>query len=424
MDRAQAINAVVDLSLQPPPPDSHAISQCKTQGLASLLDQPTSVTPLGKVKGGSLERTAGLDVMRSIAIGLVLLSHTLNLLRLKFHVAGWAVVSGYFGVEVFFVLSGFLIGRILIEVLQKDASGPAVWNFLRRRWFRTLPNYFLFLAINLAIAAHFGGIPSGLWRFFLFLQNSSATAIQFFTESWSLAIEEWFYLATPLLMLGVIRFGRLKARQGILLTACAVLLTVTAARIALAATRPESSWGLDFRASLVLRQDACMYGVLGAWLSIYLPKWWERWRALGMVLGLIGLITALWTFFCFVPVKDSIHGKTTLFTITSLSIFLLLPALSSWKRIGGPVGRCFQNLSIWSYSVYLINFRIFALAETYVGKNVRASTTSAFAICAAVIALVILLARWNYQLFEKPMLKLRDRKAEPRAEKMTELSGV
>src|SRR5690606_10309411 len=95
-------------------------------------------------------RVWGLDIMRAIAIMTVLISHSSQFIldgssSLMYH-------SGVAGVEIFFVLSGFLIGGILIKVFQKEYSLNNILNFWKRRWIRTIPNYYLALLINAVIA--------------------------------------------------------------------------------------------------------------------------------------------------------------------------------------------------------------------------------------------------------------------------------
>ena len=117
-------------------------------------------------------RIIGLDVLRALAIGGVVLSHGLVFLyphvpalelggaRLGLYHLGH---SGYYGVELFFVLSGFLIGGILLGVGPRLAGGAELLRFYCRRWFRTLPNYYLFLLVNIAFL---------LWIFPGALRNS------------------------------------------------------------------------------------------------------------------------------------------------------------------------------------------------------------------------------------------------------------
>ena len=118
-------------------------------------------------------RVFGLDLMRALAIIFVVIGH-----------GGWILdkANTHFpwirfidGVELFFVLSGFLIGGILIKIFQnaKSIKLETIWSFWIRRWFRTLPNYYLVLVLNIVVV-YFGIIKEDFtqfnWKFFLFLQ--------------------------------------------------------------------------------------------------------------------------------------------------------------------------------------------------------------------------------------------------------------
>lgn len=140
--------------------------------------------------------------MRAAAILFVVGSHALwvfpeaegpmtSLLRL----------SGVMGVEIFFVLSGFLIGRILFRIFTNDHfQNKHLTYFLIRRWFRTLPNYYLVLLINIVLVVLIGReLPETLPLYFGFIQNFNFGMDIFFTESWSLPIEEFAYVIGPLL---------------------------------------------------------------------------------------------------------------------------------------------------------------------------------------------------------------------------------
>jgi len=151
-------------------------------------------------------RIFGLDLLRCLAIILVLITHTIPLLD----PAGFVKISvytGYFGVELFFVLSGFLIGTILLKVYYQEnqLNFSNIKIFWMRRWFRTLPNYylmFLVYGILLYFAHHlnvFGHIRYLSYLFFL--QNSvTPQPNEFFPVAWSLSVEEWFYLIFPVLL--------------------------------------------------------------------------------------------------------------------------------------------------------------------------------------------------------------------------------
>jgi peptidoglycan/LPS O-acetylase OafA/YrhL len=135
----------------------------------------------------------GLDLARATAVLSVLFAHGALLFAEAFPAARYVlIVCGVLGVEIFFALSGFLVGRQLLLVAEGRAGAG---RFLARRWYRTLPNYYLFLAVNAALAAWIVARTGLDASFLAFAQSFAAPARgDFFPESWSLAIEEWFYL--------------------------------------------------------------------------------------------------------------------------------------------------------------------------------------------------------------------------------------
>jgi len=161
-------------------------------------------------------RIFGLDLMRATAILMVVAGHCLWIYPQDdslFHQL--LQLFGFFGVEIFFVLSGFLIGKILYQLyLKEDFSLATVFYFLKRRWYRTLPNYYLVLLINIIIAGFIGYEMPQLWRYFFFLQNFKVSMLPFFTESWSLAVEEFAYVVLPffIFMVGLVINPKNKSR--------------------------------------------------------------------------------------------------------------------------------------------------------------------------------------------------------------------
>ena len=117
-------------------------------------------------------RVFGLDLLRFIAIIMVLIGHSLIFVPQEYKVKVYGFLLD--GVSIFFVLSGFLIGGILIKQLEKSKPNYAgLLEFWKRRWLRTLPAYLvvlLFLLIYTAIVLP-NNLPSDWYKFFFFLQN-------------------------------------------------------------------------------------------------------------------------------------------------------------------------------------------------------------------------------------------------------------
>lgn len=156
------------------------------------------------------QRRSGLDALRVLAVSSVFAAHSIGdfFIGMDPDVDGFigpfASLFGTMGVQVFFVLSGFLIGGVLMRAAPETPA--EAFGFMARRWLRTLPLYYAVLA---ALAcAHFDQRPS--WTYLVFLQGHSLSQhpAGFFPVSWSLAVEEWFYLALPLIALGILREGK------------------------------------------------------------------------------------------------------------------------------------------------------------------------------------------------------------------------
>jgi len=185
------------------------------------------------------ERAIGLDIVRSIAILLVMVSHYTNNVSFWFGIkpSNRVFFSGDLGVELFFALSGFLIGRILLDIADRDPSWRNLRVFLVRRWMRTLPLYWLWLiviALAYPPAAHLGAY---LLRFGTLTQNLDRPMTNdfWYAVSWSLTIEEWFYI---LFGVGVILATRLIRRPWAFWIPLLVLLTVPAAPVTCIPSRP------------------------------------------------------------------------------------------------------------------------------------------------------------------------------------------
>ena len=158
------------------------------------------------------ERLFGLDLVRALAIGGVVMAHTIMVTPARW-AAEWreVVTVGGFGVDVFFALSGYLIAGQLYD--DWGAARLPVREFWVRRWLRTLPGYFVFLVITHAIDRLFGRPPEPFdWRFLGHLQFAREPFPILFGESWSLAVEEWFYLLFPLVLFGARSCGIGRAR--------------------------------------------------------------------------------------------------------------------------------------------------------------------------------------------------------------------
>lgn len=367
--------------------------------------------PRGGVTGGSRpERVFGLDVLRSVAVLMVVVAHVRFLLRPLAPSLQALSIFGYLGVELFFVLSGFLIGGIILKSFGDAPGGRTLTTFWVRRWFRTLPNYYLYLGINVLVHLAELRALGASWTYALFLQNLTWPCPNFFNESWSLTIEEWFYLLFPLLLLLASRLRR--DRRFAVLAALVVLFALsTGARVAAVSTG-HPSWDAGIRKIVVYRFDALMIGVLGACGKAFRPALWDRLRPAGLVAGtlLFGLVFCL---YFALDRNSSFVARTLLFTLTSVSVLLLLPVLDAWREAGGAVAAAVRNVSLWSYSLYLCHLPVHHVLTSAFGDPERLGAAMGapriLSLTAAFVVLSLVISALTYRFFERPAMNLRER---------------
>lgn len=357
-------------------------------------------------KRSSNERVYGLDVYRATAIILVVLSH------------GAAIAGDIFwflpsiptvdGVELFFVLSGFLIGFILIRIVEKEEkfNFKSIANFWKRRWFRTLPNYYLILFLNVLfinLEWKNGDLEQFGVSFLFFTQNLYDGFYGFFWESWSLSVEEWFYIILPLSIFGFRLF--LSKKQALLATILLLILAPMIYRISQANIPVDKfAYDINIRKVVIMRLDTIIYGVLAAYIKFYYKDFWKICRWPAFILGVIIMYFVITTPH---PIEE-FYTKTFYFTLISIGAMLLLPLADNTKSYRFKwIGKTVTHISLISYSMYLINLGLVygVIAKHFPPEAEHERWQMYFLFWGLTIGISTLI----YYFFEKPIMNLRDR---------------
>jgi peptidoglycan/LPS O-acetylase OafA/YrhL len=184
-------------------------------------DKPVEKVPRSK------GRAPQLDVLRGIAILLVLCFHPAVQYRTESE-APWLALGmhriGWTGVNLFFVLSGFLVGGMLLAEVE-SCGRLRVRQFLIRRALKIWPSYYALLTVRAIQAAQLGSDPWDFWPFLVHVQNYKTSSLGLLPHSWSLAVEEHFYLLLPLTLAVIPYRGRRACLAGtwaVLAVGCAV----------------------------------------------------------------------------------------------------------------------------------------------------------------------------------------------------------
>jgi len=363
------------------------------------------------------QRIFGLDLMRAVAILMVLSSHCLWIYpESNSFIAQLLKLFGFLGVEIFFVLSGFLIGRILLQsYLKDDFSFSQVRDFLKRRWFRTFPNYFLILLVNILIASVIGYKIESLWKYFFFVQNFSGVMPAFFPESWSLAVEEWAYIVLPLLLLLITPFvaPKNKSKFFILLLFLLLIISLLAKIICYQNTGYTNLdiWNTSLKAVVIYRLDAIFYGVLASWIYCQHQNFWKRNKSFFLV---VGVLCFLFIAFGIGKIGFTAEGQNKYLymahlPIVSVSISFFLPFLSGWKSEKSKLKRPVVFVSLISYSIYLLHYSVILQLMKYFMPTEDYSMLQKQVFTFIYLLLTIILSYGLYIWYEKPMMDLREK---------------
>ncbi len=330
----------------------------------------------------------------------------------------------FFGMDLFFVLSGFLIGSILLRSLEVEGS-QQLTRFYLRRAFRTFPSYYvvlIFLALTTALtAAQRAHLPYEFIYGTNFMPLGRGDIVMFW--GWSLALEEQFYLTVPILFFILTRLRGDRARVlflgGLWLLGLFIRLSVFMRRWPW--TDFELYGALYFRSHT--RYDTLVAGVLFAFVH-------QRWRVpIGQWLkdpfhrALLALVSlsCLWILLfpaVFGPEYVQIVHVFAWGTITSVMYFaaLLLLLHGDPKGVRGWLSHpLFRRIATLGYGVYLVHVPILDRLIVPVVHKLVARKISQWVLWPASLVVLMLLSMGlgylMHILIEKPSLRLRERLA-------------
>jgi peptidoglycan/LPS O-acetylase OafA/YrhL len=363
-------------------------------------------------------RTAGLDTLRASAIALVVLYHYLCFVSDK-PSFGWVSEIGWTGVDLFFVLSGYLIANPLFKGVG-DGRTLSVGCFYARRAFRTLPVYWLVLA---AFWLFLGGkTPPPLWRFLTFTQNIGLQPGTAFSHAWSLCVEEQFYFLLPLILAFGISLAarrptlKLSRRHGWALLAALTLLGMVARAAMWSIHGRKADGQVDGYMSAIYYSSLCRFDEFIPGIAVAMLKNFHRdaWKAV-MARGNAVLVGGIVASAAMLVVADhnwiSSYGypffMTTFgYSLLALSFSLLVVAALSPAtvlhrlRIPGV-----EKVALWSYSIYLSHRPVANVISHWMAPR-GFSDVAMFALIATACLLV---GGLLYTLVEQPFMRWRDR---------------
>lgn len=303
-------------------------------------------------------RIRKLDILRALAVMLVLGRHWYPCPQgfnpvVRPLINAWEH-CGWIGVDLFFVLSGFLISGLLFREHRTNGSID-LKRFLVRRAFKIYPAFYVYLAFAVAfmICSRGSCPPEVVISELLFVQNYFH---YIFGHSWSLAVEEHFYMALPLLLLFLIK----RCEKNESNPFRPLVWIVYGAASALLVFRIVTVWQVPYSDQTHLfpthlRFDSLLFGVLLSYWHHYHPERlaavavrWHRWLAAG---GIALVLPSVW-----IPLEHPFMHTVGL-TLLYVGFGMILLAVLYWPSSGAsrldPLWAAVARVGVYSYSIYL-----------------------------------------------------------------------
>lgn len=355
-------------------------------------------------------RIYGFDIIRTIAVISVLYGHGALIFpgeKNSFYQQSYEFLDGVF---VFFILSGFLIGQLLIYTIEnKPINKETLITFWKKRLLRTVPAFYFILSLLIILSLltidGFGNLK--LLLYFIFSQNLFYNHPYFFAEAWTLSIEVWFYILIPLTLFLFKGYLKLSDKKSLLYT---ILLYLLLGFL----TRLFKFYSIDFIDSTIIdfsirkqvftRIDSVTFGIIGAYFFRYNNKLWFKYKYLYLI---IGILIFLYTKFPLIE-ETRFYRLVLFYQLQSLSFLLILPFFSTIEKGEGKLFTIITTLSYVSFSIYLINFN---LVQVYFLNKISFFNTTDISILSIKYILYILISVFGgilmYKKIELPFMAMR-----------------
>jgi peptidoglycan/LPS O-acetylase OafA/YrhL len=361
-------------------------------------------------EGGLSHKLHGLDHLRAFAIIFVFFFHYGRLFP---HPEWTNAISkfGWTGVDLFFVLSGYLIASQLFKSISTQ-NNISLKDFFIKRFFRIIPIYLFVVVIYFLLPfTHERESLAPFWKYLTFTQNIGLNVRTqgTFSHAWSLCIEEQFYLFFPLILILLVYFNSIKKGFWILIVLFLFGFFIRYYTYQnLFTPRTDDSW-LNWYKWIYYptwtRLDGLLVGVSIAALLEFKLNFSTKILNYGNLLFVTGLIIFATTYFVCAD-EESLIATVFGFPLVAVGYgFIVLSALSPKCFLYKYESKITTKIATLSYGIYLIHKIAIHVTQTQFSKiNIINDSNIMFLICIVTVFIISLLLN---ETIEKPFLKLR-----------------
>lgn len=363
----------------------------------------------------------GIELLRAIAVVLVAISHGFDLINnwnnpvseFLTYCFSTFLKPGWWGVRIFFAISGYLIASQSIKVINKGSPVLAK-NFALRRWIRTVPTYWIFLiAITLLSGA---SVFTGVFRDNAFFLQTISNNSSIIGVGWSLVIEEWSYaiISIFLILITLLSGGKSRKEGARMLAGLAVFLLIISTLFRYqTCLSGDGSWE-TLKRNPFLQLDALSMGILLACIQTIYPNWLERvlnQAGYLVIAAVIGMNLTGWWINGSIVNADAVSTQTWLtlgvviYPICSfLSALLVLGCFHYKSSSMHPIPRkLIQILATTSYSIYLIHLYVLQGLRSIPLFTNSGAAFWIYLLCSTLAGIAA------FEVTEKPFFQLRKR---------------
>ena len=360
------------------------------------------------------KRFFGLDFLRALSISLLLFSHSSWIYNSTSLFGKLQDVGGFLGVELFIVLSGFLIGGILYkQFLHENYGLKDAYLFVSRRLMRVLPSYYLVIFMLTIVCLIFGFSVSEAWKYLLLIQNFASPIPAFFPESWSLPVKEMGYIFVVFLLLISSKLVSRFSKQTLFLTVVIGLIIFTFFSKLYYDLHSDNldlkQWSFSVRSVVIYRVDSVLIGVLFGYFNYYYKEFMLAKRKWFLSIGVLLIILLVLSIAVFKLrlTNASWFWNICCLPLLSVAICMFIPFLLNWKTPSQTIEKAVTFICNISYSIYLLHYSLvlFLLKYFIDTKNFSLWQLNFFTIL--YVSITVGLSYLLYTYFEKPINQFR-----------------